>query len=313
MDVTSFDLIVVGGGPAGSSAALYGARAGLSVACIEPYIPCGQISQSDLVDNYPGLPDIAGSDLSTRLFDHAITAGVAHISQTVESIEKLLDGSFSIQLDEGSLHARSVICALGASPRKAGFSGEEAFTGRGVSYCATCDAMFFKGKTVYVVGGGKTACEEALFLSRFAREVIMLVRKDVFRAPNGITNHIAEVPNITVRFSTIIKELSGVRMPEKLVLQHVKTEELETIEYQPGAFGVFVFVGFDPQVDLVKDLVELDLTLGGVVTGEDMSTKTPGLFCAGDMRSKYLRQVVTAVSDGAIAATAATRYLDDFI
>ncbi len=313
MEASSFDLVVVGGGPAGSSAALYGARAGLSVACVEPYIPCGQISQSDLVDNYPGLPDISGSELSARLFDHAISAGVTHVSQSIESIEKLSDGGFSIQLGKGSLHAQSVVCALGASPRKAGFTGEETFTGRGVSYCATCDAMFFKNKTVYVVGGGKTACEEALYLARFAREVIMLVRREAFRAPKGITNRIAEVPNITVRFSTIIKELSGARMPDKLVLQHVKTGELETIEYQLGAFGVFVFVGFDPQVNLLKDLVELDSNSGGVITDEDMSTKTPGLFCAGDMRSKYLRQVVTAVSDGAIAATAASRYLESLV
>ncbi len=304
-----YDLAVIGGGPAGAAASLYGSRAGVSVVCFEPNVPAGQIAQTDLVDNYPGLPDVSGQELSETLFNHALSAGADHISEGVESIKVDDQGDFSLAYPSGHLSARSLVCALGATPKRAGFKGEQEFSGRGVSYCATCDAMFFRGKTVYVVGGGKTACEEALFLARFAREVIMLVRKSNFRAPRGIADRIDKVPNITVKFFTSIIEVRGKRMIEEIVLRDNDTQELHSFSYEPGTCGVFVFVGFDPATQLVSSMVEI-ADDGGVITAEDMSTSTPGLYCAGDMRSKYLRQVVTAVSDGAIAATAAERYVE---
>lgn len=309
MSKSLYDLAVIGGGPAGASASLYGSRAGLSVICFEPNVPSGQISQTDLVDNYPGLPDVSGQDLSAALFNHALSAGITHIGEHVDRLSLDDQGLFILDATSGRFVSRSVVCALGATPKRAGFEGEDAFTGRGVSYCATCDAMFFRGKTVYVVGGGKTACEEALFLSRFASEVIMLVRKDAFRAPKGISDRIAKVPNITVRFLTTLLEVRGDRMIEEVVLRNNMSMETYSDSFKPGMCGVFVFVGFDPDARLVADMVECAED-GGVVTAEDMSTKTPGLYCAGDMRSKYLRQVVTAASDGAIAATAASRYVE---
>lgn len=309
MGTKIYDLAVIGGGPAGASASLYGARAGLSVVCFEPKVPSGQISQTDLVDNYPGLPDISGQELAESLFNHALSAGAEHIAESVDLIERNDEGLFELKYPSGSLSSLSLICALGATPRRAGFRGEKEFTGRGVSYCATCDAMFFRGKTVYVIGGGKTACEEALFLSRFAAEVIMVVRKGAFRAPRGITDRIAKVPNIKARFSTTILEVCGQRMIEEVVLRDSEAQEIYSDCYKPGMCGVFVFVGFDSDTQLVSRMVECAED-GGVVTAEDMSTATPGLYCAGDMRSKYLRQVVTAVSDGAIAATAASHYVE---
>lgn len=312
MSKSLYDLAVIGGGPAGASASLYGSRAGLDVVCFESNVPSGQIAQTDLVDNYPGLPDVSGQDLSTALFNHALSAGITHIDESVDAVSRDDTGLFILDSPSGRVLSRSVICALGATPKRAGFKGEEAFAGRGVSYCATCDAMFFRGKTVYVVGGGKTACEEALFLARFASEVTMLVRKETFRAPRGITDRIAKVPNINVRFSTTLLEVRGERMIEEVVLYDNTPRETYSVSYRPGTCGVFVFVGFDPEIRLVSDMVERAED-GGVVTAEDMSTKTPGLYCAGDMRSKYLRQVVTAVSDGAIAATAASRYVEQLL
>ena len=172
-----------------------------------------------------------------------------------------------------------------------------------MSYCATCDGMFYRGKLVYVIGGGKAACDEALFLARIASRVIMLVRRDQFRAPKGIVNKIQATANIDVRFNTLVDSLAGDALPTTIVLKNVLTRQLTEERHDPGSFGVFVFTGFDPVAGLVN---EYD---GGVITKEDMSTKTPGLFCAGDMRVKPLRQVVTAVSDGAIAATSAYNYL----
>lgn len=305
---TECDLAVIGGGPAGSSAALYGARAGLKTVIFEPGLPGGQIAQTDIVDNYPGLPDISGFELGSALYQHALDAGVEQEQHFVDALHRKPDGSFLLNTGSDEVGARAVVCALGAKARKAGFTGEDTFTGRGVSYCATCDGMFYRGKLVYVIGGGKAACDEALFLSRIASHVIMLVRRDQFRAPKGIVNKIQATANIDVRFNTLVDSLAGDALPTTIVLKNVLTQQLTEERHDPGSFGVFVFTGFDPVAGLVNEYVDR-ADDGGVITKEDMSTKTPGLFCAGDMRVKPLRQVVTAVSDGAIAATSAYNYL----
>lgn len=302
------DLAVIGGGPAGSSAALYGARAGLKTVIFEPGLPGGQIAQTDIVDNYPGLPDISGFELGSALYQHALDAGVEQVQHSVDALHRKPDGSFLLNIGSGEVGARAVVCALGAKARKAEFTGEDTFTGRGVSYCATCDGMFYRGKLVYVIGGGKAACDEALFLARIASRVIMLVRRDQFRAPKGIVNKIQATANIDVRFNTLVDSLAGDALPTTIVLKNVLTQQPTEERHDPGSFGVFVFTGFDPVAGLVNEYVDI-ADSGGVITKEDMSTKTPGLFCAGDMRVKSLRQVVTAVSDGAIAATSAYNYL----
>ncbi len=303
-----YDLAVIGGGPAGSSAALYGARAGLDTVIFEPGLPGGQIAQTDSVDNYPGLPDISGYELGAALYQHALDAGAHQLQRSADALIQNADGTFSINGGSDSVAARSVVCALGARPRKAGFAGEDAFIGRGVSYCATCDGMFYRGKLVYVIGGGKAACDEALFLSRIASRVIMLVRRDQFRAPRGIVAKVQAAENIEVRFNTLLEELGGESLPTTVSFRNTVTNDLIKEERAAGSFGVFVFTGFDPITNLIADYVDI-ADNGGVLTGEDMSTKTQGLYCAGDMRSKMLRQVVTAVSDGAIAATAAYQYI----
>ena len=308
MLTTECDLAVIGGGPAGSSAALYGARAGMKTVIFEPGLPGGQIAQTDIVDNYPGLPDISGFELGSALYQHALDAGVEQAQRFVDAIHLKSDGSFLLNVGSDEVNARTVVCALGAKARKAGFSGEDTYTGRGVSYCASCDGMFYRGKLVYVIGGGKAACDEALFLSRIASRVIMLVRRDQFRAPKGIVDKIHATENIDVRFNTLVDSLEGEALPTTIVLKDSVTQQLTEERYEQGSFGVFVFTGFDPVVCLVDEFVDI-ADDGGVIAGEDMSTKTPGLFCAGDMRSKPLRQVVTAVSDGAIAATSAYNYL----
>ena len=274
----------------------------------EPGLPGGQIAQTDIVDNYPGLPDISGFELGSALYQHALDAGVEQVQHSVDALHRKPEGSFLLNIGSGEVGARAVVCALGAKARKAGFTGEDTFTGRGVSYCATCDGMFYRGKLVYVIGGGKAACDEALFLARIASRVIMLVRRDQFRAPDGVVQKVLAKDNISVRYQTSIVELSGEAMPTTVIFKDNATGETYSESFDPGSFGIFVFAGTQPHTELVEHLVDLAPD-GGIVTAESMATRTPGLFAAGDIRSKRLRQVVTAVSDGAIAATSAYAFL----
>lgn len=304
-----FDVAILGGGPAGYTAGIYAARYGLDTVLIEQGIAGGQISTTDVVDNFPGVPHVNGAELGSLFENQASELGVCIENDTVSMLAKHEDGSFLIKSDSGEIEARSVIAALGAAPRLGDFEGEEKFRGRGVSYCATCDGMFFKNKLVYVVGGGTSACEEALYLSDIASEVVMLLRRDVFRAEKGIVEKILGRENITVRYQTVISSLSGNALPEVIELQSTVDGSTETIEHAAGSFGVFVFAGTVPNTELVKDLVDLDAS-GAAVADERMQTATPGLFVAGDMRNTVLRQVVTACADGAIAASSAYRYLN---
>lgn len=304
-----YDVAILGGGPAGYTAGIYAARYGLNTVLIEQGIAGGQISTTDVVDNFPGVPHVNGAELGSRFESQAIDLGLHVLSETVSNLSRRDDGSFLIEADSGAIEARSVITALGASSRLGDFAGEEEFRGRGVSYCATCDGMFFRNKRVYVVGGGTSACEEALYLSNIASEVVMLVRRDVFRAEKGIVEKVLGRENITVRYQTVIKALTGSALPEVVELQSTADGSTEKIEHAAGSFGVFVFAGTISNTDLVKDLVELDGS-GAVVTDERMQTSTAGLFAAGDMRNTVLRQVVTACADGAIAASSAYKFLN---
>lgn len=307
MNTHTYDVAIIGAGPAGSTAALYAARASLDALVIEQGMPGGQIATSHLVDNYPGLPDIGGAELGERMRAHAESAGASFEYSAVESLERSEDG-FRIVLGDRAVDARSVIVASGAHPRPAGFEGEEDFRGRGISYCATCDGMFYRGKTVYVVGGGNSACEEGLFLSDIAEKVVMVVRRDEFRASRGRVDQLLTRDNVEVRYLTSIVKVAGERFIGSIEFENRGTEERTVERFEEGQVGIFVFTGNDPVVELVRPYVSFGPD-GGVLTDDTMATDTPGLFCAGDMRTKRLRQVITAASDGAIAATGAYEHV----
>lgn len=306
----TLDLAILGGGPAGYSAAIYAARAGLDCAVIEQSMPGGQIATTERVDNYPGIPGVSGIELGDAFKSHADSLGTKTILTSIESINREEDGSFVINTLDGDISARSVIAALGATPKSAGFKGEEAFKGRGVSYCATCDGMFFRKKEVFVVGGGNSACEEAIFLAGIAKKVTVLLRRDQFRAPRGVWKQLLKYENISIRYQTVIEELKGEALSSSIVLKDTESGALTEETFAPGSFGVFVFVGTQPQTELIDRYVETAFD-GSVLTDEHMATKTPGLYVAGDIRYKPLRQVITAASDGAIAATSVYSYLSN--
>lgn len=303
------DVAIIGGGPAGYAAAIYTARANLSTTVIEQGMSGGQIATTNEVENYPGIPLLSGVELGECFQQHAEGLGAQVEWSMVTGIDYDADASlFTVHHDTGETIARSVIACMGATPRPAGFVGEDAYRGRGVSYCATCDGMFFRGKQVFVIGGGNAACEEALFLSDIASNVTIVLRRDQFRAPEGVVQKVLAKDNISVRYQTSIVELSGEAMPTTITFKDNKNGETHDESFEPGSFGIFVFTGTQPHTELVEHLVDLAPD-GGIVTDDSMATRTPGLFAAGDIRSKRLRQVVTAVSDGAIAATSAYAFL----
>lgn len=303
------ELVIIGGGPAGYSAALYAARASLETLVIEQGMPGGQIATTDVVDNYPGIPDCLGVELGEKMRRHAEDAGASTSYGSVSSIDRDETGVFHVNTDGVCLSARSIIVATGATPRMGGFTGEEAFRGRGVSYCATCDGMFYRGKHVFVIGGGNSAVEEAIYLSRIASSVEIVVRRGEFRASRGMVERLLKQDNISVRYQTSIIAISGETFIGNITFRDNGNQEVHTESFDEGSVGIFVAVGHDPAVELVAPYVDLGDD-GGVLTDDGMATRTPGLFCAGDMRSKPLRQVVTAASDGAIAAVSAYHYLD---
>lgn len=304
-----YDVAIIGGGPAGYSAAIYAARASLNTVVIEQGMPGGQIATTDVIENYPGFESISGFEFGQKLQDHATAVGATCAYGVVSGIERLDSGRFTVTCDTETYDVGAVVMATGAHPRKVGFAGEEAFTGRGVSYCATCDGMFYRGKKVYVVGGGTAACEEAMYLARIAQSVTMVVRRDQFRAPKGIVDKVLQTEGIDVLYETSIVSVEGDKAITRIVFVNNRTNEESEATFEEGSVGIFVFAGTDPAVDLVANFVELGED-GGVITDEDMATKTPGLFCAGDIRSKHLRQVITAAADGAIAGMSAYRYLN---
>lgn len=310
MENKIFDTIIVGGGPAGYSAAIYASRASLDTLVLEQGIPGGQIATSDVIDNYPGIPSTSGAELGQLMQDHAVSAGAATEYGTVSSIEKDDEGLFTITSDMATYSARSVIVATGATPRTAGFKNEDVYKGRGVSYCATCDAMFYRGKHVFMVGGGNSACEEAIYLSNVASKVEVILRRDEFRASRGMVERMLAHENITVRYQTSIVAVDGGTFLNSITFRDNATGDEYTESYDEGSFGIFVATGHNPVTDLVKAFVELGAD-GSVIVDSHMATKTPGLYCAGDMRSGSMRQVITAAADGAVAAVAAYKYVEE--
>lgn len=301
------DLVIVGGGPAGLSAAIYAQRALLDNVLLEKEALGGQVIITNEVDNYPGVPHTDGFSLVEAMRTQVVDLGGTIAMDDVTGVELLDDGRFAVGTTGGSIVSKTLIVAGGATPRHAGFAGEEEFAGRGVSYCATCDGMFFRGRQVFVVGGGNSAAEEALFLTRFAEHVTMVVRKDHLRAQAAVGREIEENPKVSVRFLTSIVAVDGDVLLNTITFRNNETGEEYQETFENGA-GVFVFVGRVPASALLEGLVD-KTPAGYVVADERMRTKTPGLFVAGDIRDKPLRQIVTAASDGAIAATSASAYL----
>ena len=306
---STYDVAIIGGGPAGYTAGIYAARASLNAAVFEQGMPGGQIATSDTIDNYPAFPSISGAELGMKMQEHSEQAGAQTIYEMVNNVHIDETGEFDVETDSATYHARSLIVATGARPRLAGFKGENDYRGRGISYCATCDGMFYRGKDLFVVGGGNSAVEEAMFLAKIAKHVTMVVRKNHFRASRGMVSRLLEHDNVSVRFNTSINEVTGGTLLNRIEFIDTTNGESRVEELPEGSFGIFVFTGNDPVVDLVKDYVDLGSD-GGVITDDSMMTKTPGLFCVGDMHTKQLRQVITAAADGAIAGTAAYRYLE---
>jgi thioredoxin reductase (NADPH) len=303
------DLVIVGGGPAGLSASLYAARALLDTVTLEQEAVGGQAILTSEIDNYPGLPHTDGFSLSDAMKGQAEEFGADIHMEDVRSIERDdTTGIFTVATSSGSYASKAVILAGGASPREAGFEGEREFRGHGVSYCATCDGMFYRGKQVFVVGGGNSACEEALFLSKFASKVTLLVRKDHLRATALVAREVSQNPKLEVRFNTSLVSVTGGTLLSGVTLRDNLSGRETTEKYDEGSFGVFVFVGRVPGSSLVEGLAELD-PRGYVVTDDHMATRTPGLYAAGDVRRTPLRQVITAASDGAVAATSVATFL----
>lgn len=300
------DLIIVGGGPAGLAAGIYGARADLKTVLLERGMPGGMAASTEFIENYPGFPEgIGGPELAMAMDAQARRFGLKVMSVNVESIRRS-DEHWLVETDEGIMAARAVILATGAQPSKLGVPGEGKFHGRGVSYCATCDGAFFRDKTVAVIGGGDAAVEEGLFLTKFTTKVYLVHRRDRLRATKILQQRALENPKIEFCWNSVVDEILGQDTITGVRLKDVKTGDHHLLDVE----GVFVYVGFKPASGLVKDLVELDQA-GYVITNENMMTSQPGLFVVGDVRSKILRQVVTAVADGAIAAVAVEKYLEN--
>ncbi len=328
-----YDLIIIGSGPAGLSAAVYGKRAGLNLLVLEKApMSGGQVLNTYEVDNYLGMPGINGFDMGMQFREHADKLGAQFMDAEVLSLEVAAAGAevaaagaevvaaetgieaevvpaeahapVKVNTTEGEFEAKTVLLAVGADHAHLGVPGEEAFSGRGVSYCATCDGAFYRGKTVAVVGGGDVALEDAIYLSRFCEKVYLIHRRDELRGARILQEELMSKENVEILYSHTVTEIRGTEQVTGVMLNDVKAKEKKLLELD----GVFIAVGIMPNTELVKDIVTCDKG-GYVIAGEDCVTSMPGVFVAGDARKKPLRQIITAVADGANAVTSIGAYL----
>jgi thioredoxin reductase (NADPH) len=308
VDERRFELVIVGAGPAGLTAGLYAKRSELKAVALERGLPGGQMLNTDLIDDYPGLPEVEGRELADLMAKHATKFGLQIDTVTVTGIKKLEDGDFRISTLEGPLYrAQAVILTAGGTPNKLGVPGEEEFAGRGVSYCAICDGAFFKGQTIAVAGGGDAATEESEFLTRYVDKLYLIHRRDELRAQKILQKRVFENPKIEVIWDTVIEEVQGdARGMKGLQLKNVKSGERTTLD----ATGLFVFIGFRPNTGLLEDHAEHDAG-GYLITDRDMRSSIPGLFVGGDCRAQLTRQITTAVGDATTAVVAAEKYLTE--
>ncbi len=306
MDEKIHDLIIVGGGPAGLSAGIYAMRAALDTVLIEKGVPGGQIALTKDVENYPGIEEVGGFELCERFLNHAKRYNLDIRDNEVASVEPGVDYHEVVLADGTRLNAHAVILAVGGSARKLGATGELEQYGKGVSYCATCDGFFFRGKTVVVVGGGDTALEDALYLSKICAKVYLVHRRDEFRGSRILQQRVFAEPRITLVLSSVVTEIQADEAGVTGVLvKQVQTGEVSQIPTD----GVFIFVGFMPNNGLVPAGVRMNAT-GYVITDEKCETNLPGIFAVGDLRQKYANQIVLAAADGCVAALAAAHYVE---
>ena len=299
-----YDIAILGAGPAGISAAIYAARAKMNTLWLDKqFAQGGQILNTYEVDNYPGLPGISGMDLGEAMGEHAAKLGIEPVRENILAVEDIGEEKI-IRTKKHEYRAKTVILACGASHRRLGIPGEEELSGVGVSYCATCDGAFFKEKTAVVIGGGNMAVEDAIFLSRICKKVYLVHRRDELRADQILQENLTADGNVEVIWNSVAVEIQGEECVTGLRIRNVQDNTESVINTD----GVFIAVGIIPNTEKFSGLVKLD-EAGYIIAGEEGITQTPGIFAAGDIRTKMLRQVVTAVSDGANAVTSAHNYL----
>jgi len=301
-----YDMIIIGGGPAGMTAGLYASRARLRTLLIENGLFGGQMTTTELIENYPGFPQgVSGEELSRLMEEQAKRFGMEANSDEVTevSLEKDLK---RVKTYEGEFFCRALIICTGTEYRKLGVPGEEKFKGRGISYCATCDGAFFKDSRIIVVGGGDSALTEALFLTKFVSELTIIHRRDALRATKIYQERVLSNPKIKFMWNSVVQEIKGDSVVRSVVVKNVKSGEVKEVETE----GAFLFIGLMPRTQFLKELVQMDES-GYIVTNENCETSIKGIFAAGDCRKKLLRQISTSVGDGATAAFAAEKYLEE--
>lgn len=303
---TLYDCLIIGGGPAGLSAAIYASRGKLNTVVFERSKIGGQAAITDDIENYPGsVEEATGPKIVKRMREQAESFGTCFVMEEVKKVE-LSEKIKKVITTKGCYEGKTVIIATGAEHMKLNVPGEEEFIGKGVSYCATCDADFFTDLDVVVVGGGDSAVQEALYLTKFAKNVTIIHRRDKLRANKCLQDKAFKNPKIKFLGDSIVERIEGDGIVEKIIVRNVKTGELKEVKTD----GVFIFIGMKPSTEIFKGLIEMD-ERGYILTDENMRTNIEGVFAAGDCRAKLLRQIVTAAADGAIAAVAAERYLEE--
>lgn len=301
--MNKYDVAIIGEGPAGMSAAIYATRAGLKTAVFEKAFSGGQMSVTPDIDNYPGFENISGFDLSMNMSNHAKKLGAEVIRADITDFE-FSDMNNIIRTTKDKYLAKTVILALGASHRKLGAPGEEKFTGLGVSYCATCDGNFFRNRDVCVIGGGNTALEDALYLSKICSKVYLIHRRDSFRGFETLSSRIFDTENIVTVLDSVVESINGDKRVSSVTVKNVKTSESSEIPVS----GCFIAIGMTPNTELLKGKVNLSDS-GHIDASEDTETNLPGVFAAGDIRKKPLYQIITAAADGAVSASRAGIYI----
>lgn len=305
---TIYDVIIIGGGPAGLTAGLYASRSALKTLLLEKMAPGGLIALTSDVENYPGFPDpVNGFELTDRMTKQAKKFGLAITTARVTRIEEINQpASFRIKTDQETYQSYTIIIASGTQPRKLGVPNEDKLTGKGISFCATCDAPFFKGKEVAVVGGGDTAVEEAIFLTRFVSKISIIHRRDQLRAAAIIQKRALANPKINFIWDSVIIEVTGQDKVTGVAIKNVKTSQISPLKVD----GLFIFIGWLPNTDFLKSFIELDKA-GFVITDRNMQTARKGIYACGDVIQKNFRQVITACAEGATAAWQAEHYINE--
>ena len=300
-----YDLVIIGGGPAGISAAIYGLRARLNLILIEKMAVGGQIAVSDNIENYPGFPSLSGAELMQKFDDHAKGLGLQIVYDEIKDVTdngdyKILHGA------EGTYNSKTIIIATGASPKKLGIPGEKEFTGRGVSYCATCDGPFFRNEDIAVIGGGDTAVKEANYLTKIVGSIVLIHRRKEFRAEKIIQEKLNNAKNVILKLEHTPISINGTKTVESITIENIKTKERDTVPVK----GVFIFIGIKPQTSFIH--VDKDEHGFIKVDPYTLMTSVPGVFCAGDACAKKLLQVATGVGEGALAATSAEEFICNY-